>query len=60
MSVKKHDPKIPGPTLEPERLRKVLIATARADARIISQVRQELLQIAAQSVLEARRSGKEK
>jgi hypothetical protein len=60
MSVKKHAPKIPGPTLEPERLQKVLIATARADARIISQVRQELLHIAAQSVLEARRSGKEK
>jgi hypothetical protein len=60
MSVKKLVLKTPGSTLEPEYLQKVLIAAAQADARIISQVRQELLHRAAQSVLEARRSDKEK
>jgi hypothetical protein len=60
MSVKKYVPKIPGAALELDRLQKVLIATARADASIISQVRQEMLHRAAQSVLEARRPDRRK
>jgi len=58
MSVKKCYPRVPGHTLETDRLEKVVVAATPANARIIRQVSREMQYTATQSVLEARRLDK--
>jgi hypothetical protein len=60
MSIHKSVPELPRYALEPDRLQKVLIAAAAAEAKLIAEVRQEMNHIAALSVREALRLDKAK